>query len=520
MIGSHVDNRRQLRLASLSLALGVAVFFVLAPVRFRFWFDSWTYLELAQTFGRDFYAITTIREFGSGSAYSSAFPPLWPALVALFAKPGLGMLGAYVAAFLSFAAFAAAAERFARRLFSMSGIGLLSALLVLAFPGMRWDLGGGGSIALFLCFIALLGTLLLELDVRRSAHALALGALAGLLIMLRFDAAPASLVALVAGVALGFRGRQIVLMTLAFALVISPWVAYSWMHFHAPFVTDNRLVALALDPDAYVMDVHPTPRPTLADDPSAWFHKLIVHAPLIADAIADAVVESVFLIPLAFLALGTWLVRRPRLAVENTMVPSTLRSRGFLALCAIEAAPFAAYVVTGYQESRYFSMTLWLAELSALGVWFVVMSARWRLVVFSFVCAAGVAKSVALVRYRHERPPLATMRAQLSTADVDSVTACLSRAGATKDDGVLFRTNIRFLNGYRFGALSGWRAAPSPRNWLALTPAQRADFVRKHRLAFVIDTLPSGGDRLPTEPVAGCSAAVRRLGPGSEEVRK
>jgi hypothetical protein len=500
------QNRRTYVLAVFSTTAGLVILFFLAPSRFHFWYDSWTYYELAQSIGHRFYAVSTVREFQTDGAFSSAFPPLWPAIVATFSRVGFGMIGSYLASFASLAAFTIAAERLARRMSAVPGVGLLSVLLLVAFPGIRWDLAGGGSFALNLTLIALLGALFFDLRSDSDSQAATLGAIAGLMVMLRFDAAPASLVALLCGVALGFRGRRVVVMTAAFALVISPWVMYSWTHFHAPFATDNREVALALDPDAYVMDFHTVAMPMLRDDPAAWVRKLFVHLPIVALAGWDAVRQSVFFIPV-WIAAGLALYAARRNAVHS----EALRSRPFLALIAVAAAPIAAYVVTGYQESRYFSTFVWIGELVAITLLLSTLTPSRRYLAVAVICAAGVIKSVSLARYVAQAQPLASMRQQVSTSDTDLLAACLRGVGAQPANGILFRTNVGLLNGYRFGALSSWRTAPPPRNWSALTPAQREMFVAKYRIAFVLDTLPLGPDRLPTVPVAGCPVSVRRL---------
>ncbi len=504
-----VQDRRLVRMAAVSVALGLLIVFVLAPSRFRFWYDSWTYYELARSIGSRFYAVSTIREFQSGSEFSSAFPPLWPAIVATFSRSGLGMFGSYLASFISFAAFALTAERLARRLFTYRGIGLLSALLLLAFPGIRWDLAGGGSFALYLCLLALLGLLFLRFDPARLRDAVWLGAIAGLMVMLRFDAAPAALAALAAGIAFGVRRARLAAMVATFALVLSPWIFYSWLHFHTLFVTDNRAVALALDPDAYVMDYLPGTQPTLRDNPAAWVRKLLVHTPIIARAVWDAVMQSVFVLPACITAIGAWVMRHQR--DFSFRLPRRLTSHALLALVVVAMAPILAYVVTGYQESRYFSTFVWLGELLALGVATAALPPRARLWLFAIACVAGLAKSVSLARYARTDPPLAAMRRQLDSSDAVAMTSCLRAAGAVPGDGVLFVTNVGLLNGYRFGALTGWRASPPPRNWVRLTAEQRARFVQQFRLRYVLDTLPAAADRLPSEPVAGCTPAVRRL---------
>lgn len=504
-------DRRTFPLVVVSTTTGLVILFLLAPSRFRFWYDSWTYFELASSMGRRFYAVSTIREFQTDGAYSSAFPPLWPAIIATFARLGAGMFGAYLASFLSLGAFCVVAERFARRLVAMRGIGLLSVLMLIAFPGMRWDLAGGGSFALNLGLIASLGILFFGFDPASDGHAAALGAIAGLLVMLRFDAAPAAFVALLSGAALGLRGRRLAVMCAAFAVVISPWIVFSWTHFHAPYATDNRAVALALDPDAYVMDFHPAPMPMLRDDLGAWLHKLVVHTPMIGSAIRDAVLQSVFFVPLWIAAVVTLFARKRATSGVGPFIPTSLKSRPWFALLAVATAPIAAYVVTGYQESRYFASVVWIGELVALVLIIPALAARHRRVAVAIVCAAGLLKSFSLVKYALQENPLAAMRAQLSTTDSDALAACLRGAGGQPFEAILFRTNVGALNGYRFGAQTGWRAAPAPRNWSALTRLDREAFVRKYHITFVLDTLPRGPDRLASAPVAGCGEPVRRL---------
>ncbi len=497
-------------IAAVSLATGIVLFFVLGPIRYHYWADSWSYYELAQSIGNNFYAVRTIREFSTAGHQSSAYPPLWPLIIAVLSRVGFGALSLYIAAFLSYGAFALAAERLSTRLFSIRGIGLLSALTLLAFTGMRWDIGGGGSISLFLCFLALAGSRLLSLDIANARHAATLGVLAGLMIMLRFDAVPAALVVLVAGVAMGIRRRPLAVLALVFVVAISPWILYSWTHFHTPFVTDNRVVALSLDPHAHVLDFHATPAPTLADDPAAWFRKLVVHVPLIANATSVAVGESVFLLRLGAVGVVAWCLRGRVPVLVDAPVPGQLRSAAFLALVAAALAPLVAYVITGYAENRYFSTFIWISELIALGFIFTLTPARFRVWVCAFLGAAGVIKSAAMVRYIHEGTPLDNMRAQFNRADVDSIAACMQRAGAGPDEGVFFRTHYRLTTAWRLSPLTHVRAAPEPRNWLRSTPEQRLAFLRKYNLTFVYDSAPGGGDRFPAQPVPGCPQYLRR----------
>src|SRR2546430_16898254 len=72
--------------------------------------DAWTTYELANTIGGDFYRENTAREHFTGSLYSSAFPPLWPLIIALFTPLTHTIYGSHIAAFLSYGGLADAAQ--------------------------------------------------------------------------------------------------------------------------------------------------------------------------------------------------------------------------------------------------------------------------------------------------------------------------------------------------------------------------------------------------------------------------
>ena len=115
----HAD-RQLMRMASAVFALSLVALAIAFPAIDRFSHfsaDSWTVYELAHSVGGDFFRANTVREFRTGSAYSSAVAPLWPIVVSLFTRITATIYGSYLASFLAYTAFAAAAELFARRAF-------------------------------------------------------------------------------------------------------------------------------------------------------------------------------------------------------------------------------------------------------------------------------------------------------------------------------------------------------------------------------------------------------------------
>ena len=484
-------------------AAAIVALFVGLPYVTSFTPDSWTMFELAKSVGRDFFHANTAREYTSGSEYSSAFAPLWPVLVAPFIRLTGSIQGSYVAAFAAYVGFALAAEQLGRRVFGQRGVGLLSALLLLRFLGIRGELGGGRSVPFYLLLLAMLGTLLLDVD-RSSQRRLALlGIVTGALVMTRFDALPAALVVLLGIPFLGVRGLRWLVVVGGFALAISPWVAYSLMHFHAPFATDNRYVALSLDPNAFVFDFHLRPALTVRDAPGAWILKVIGHVPTIASSIVGAVMESVFL-PL-LLPFVLWRAHR-----DGARRPALVPHSALVLLLLVVLAPIAGYVITGYDDHRYYTASIWLLEFLAVGYVMCGDVRVYRRVAIAFA-AAGFILSAVVMRFAFAPDSQAIARERFDQVPIDSLVRCLRQAGGQPADAVWFR-GAQVVNPFKFGALTEWRVLPNPSNWTRLDAVERSAFLDKYGAVFVV------GERGPTDEFAGrpavsvgCAMPVRRF---------
>lgn len=452
--------------------------------------DAWTAYELANTIGGDFYRENTAREYFTGNLYSSAFPPLWPLIIALFTPLTHNIYGSYLAACVAYGAFALAAEQFGRRAFGQRGVGLLSALLISHFMGFRGELVSGRDRPLVLFELALLGSLLLGLEHASRRRVALLGVVAGAMVMTRFDALPAALLVLAGAPVLGVRRGRLVLLLAGFAVAVSPWIVYSLSHFHVPFASSNRWIAISLERgDVYDYYVQ-RPR-TLFDAPAAWIGKLLRNVRPITLALVEAVKQSVFLpVLIPLVALKAWLPGAPP---ESAGAPLDRRALALFVLATL--APFAGYFVTGYHEQRYFSVAIWVAELFALAY-----LARGGDRVFRMVIVALAVSGVLLTLVRpfvsHGRTPLESMHHQLDRSPVDTLVNCLRRAGAIPSNAVLFQMSRTLLPlPWTFGALTGWRVLPLPTNWSLLDRSEREMFMRTFRATFVVGT-----PVLPVEP--------------------
>jgi hypothetical protein len=475
----------------LLFAISLGALFVALPSVPRFVAfspDAWTVYELGRTVGGDFFRANTVREFVTGSTYSSSFAPLWPVIVSVFSRITGNIYGGYLAAFLAYAGFAAAAELFARRAFGQRGIGVLSALLMLQFRGLQEELSSGRSIPFALFVLALLGVLLIGLQAAPVWRSAVVGLLAGALAMTRFDAIPAALAVVLGAPLIGLSRARLAMLVAGFAVAVSPWVAYSLTHFHTIFASDNRVVALAVDRMAFVHDFHVRPQLTLFDAPWAWLAKVLRNSLTIAHALLRSIRETLFLPLLLLLAL----VHAYRSGTPPTRRELDPRMREIALFTIVAMAPLTGYVATGYWDHRYFSAVLWLTELFLLAY----VTRRYSRAVVLALALAGSLLSVATLWYATQTSPLSAMRREIDRTQVDRLEGCLRRAGGTPTDAVVF-AGRDVTSRYKFGALTGWRVLPLPSNWERLGRLERDEFLRRYAAVFVVDSGPS-----PTIPIA------------------
>lgn len=456
--------------------------------------DSWGYLELARSFAADPYAVVTWRAFATTADHSSAFPPLWPLLLAAADRPGgLGLYAGAALALAFFFATVAVVEQAVRQAFGRRWLGAASVLLLFAYPPFQLELLAARAVPLQLMLLALVLHLLVVDRWHPLLRAVLLGTLAGLLLMARFDA-----LFLAAGLVLATPfvlrdWRALPLAAAALLLVVAPWIAYSAAQFGQVFATDNAAVALSLDPRAHVADFVPRPQPQLGDAPLAWAWKLVQHLPGLAAGIAQAALYALpatVLIGVAAHRIGLGALCRAALDADRWRTP-----RGRLALLALACAlPIGAYLITGYYDARYFSALVWVLALLALLVLAEAPRARDRGLLLA--CALlGLLTSLepAARGIRHggealaARPLFALDRRQVDGADLAPLLACREPADAAA--ALLFATPTQAA---RFGALTGQRATFLPRNWTRLDAADQREFLRRYGVRWALaDAAPA-----------------------------
>lgn len=477
--------------------------------------DAWAYFELSNTFGGDFYRITTWRTFAATELYSMSFPPLWPAVIRLTrAGADFGIYSAVIANLLLLLVGAAIFERAARSAFEARGTGAWLMALLSAYTPFADEVMTGRSMPLTLCLIGLQIAVWFRPGPMSLARGGLFGALLGLTVMTRFDYAP------VAAILWGLcawrirRPAGLLISMGAGLLMLSPWIFYSLHHFGTAFATDNALTAAATDPRSYVTDFHAAPPPTLPDDVGAWLRKVSGNILRMAVSLGWAAHDAVLLLPLLFTTAWMWGDGRGAAAAGGSRRPAS-RCRSLVVFGIALTAAWAGYIATGYVDRRYFSPVLAYALWVLLGT---ALSGRFSAPARTLIYATGV--TVLFASFVRLYPsindgPLQFDSGNRQPGPFTALTACLDRNHIRRDATVMFA--IDDAAAAKFGALTGRRAAMFPRNWDRLSARDVGQFLHRFNVRYVYLTQPGQHQqfegRAQLQPVPGCTAALHRVYP-------
>ena len=521
------------RLSPFSLWLLFAILLIARGVQFwatpPFSPDSWSYWELAQTVGHEFYRIHTWRQFQFEAPYGVSFPPLWPIMIAAADNVlGLGYRSAIALNMLIAAMTAAALQGFCARFASRTAdasdasssvvaanLGLLIACALLAHRSYCEELFAGRSMPLsLLLFIALLWQLHSAARVQpvasvsgipaplpRLGRAVLLATTVALATLNRFDFLPALLVlsALVPVLLLreqnlhSSRERiQATALTCAvwWAVVLiwlAPWAVYGLGHFGTAFVSDNSRTVLAAVA-THVDDYYTEPLPTLFDAFALWAAKTMHGALAVAAALIRPMTVNLLLLVLLVAALAGVRAQWKRGAHIDLWGPRHVWLYADLAV----AAQLSSVLLAGFASIRYalpleayllVRVTLLLADSSA--------SVPARLMPYA---VTAVLLQCLLLVVPSTRPWLNPVREEVDLHAYAAMAECLR---STEGARVLFLTSNN-EHAYRFGALYGVDTLGTPYNYRS---APLATLIRQFGVTHVFDELfapvePTGMNQL------------------------
>lgn len=490
--------------------------------------DSWSYLDLAQEIGSDFYHVDVIRQYQFEPGYGTSFPPLLPVLMA--GVLALVPVGIYAGSFVNLAVAAATLPVLVRLARQVCGRPAVGAALFLGVVGNREylvEVVAGRSIPLaLLLFLAALVVFLAERTPRRDWL---LGILAGAVTLTRFDFLLGG-IALGAALALDAPGRRFAALArflVAYAVTLAPWIAYSLHHFGRVFVSDNTRTVLLAAP-SHVLNYFPDPPPTLFDAPGAWCAKSLAHLRFVCGTRFPVALVSdrMFLLLVALaggLALREAVVSRADRRKDHghrrppgdggVAVPAVRLLLPGLALVVV----LVSVALTGYKPLRYHTLAVVFLDICLIAL----LERRFRSLAAPRADAALVAAAllVAVVPTLVEQvreagfiPPTRLGARLLANPDDIAAVAALDDPRRAR---VLFLEPAGVLQSYRFGAQTGVDTYVDPRN---LDERSAAGFIARYGITHVVTADHDWRERLgriaTIEPVDE-RLHLFRLAPGS-----
>ncbi len=347
--------------------------------------NSWAYYELSSSLWTGEYSLRHLRNFvDRNDGPTTSFPPLWPFAWSLFSKLGnFGARGGYVLAFFLTFVFGVLSELVGRRLFNLKYVGLFAALFIACTPGYLSEVTGARAIPLQLVLSAGMLLFLLGRPSPSAADAIVLGVYSGALVLCRFDMLPFAL-ALGIGLSILTRSAKAVAAYAAATLfTLSPWIAVSLIWHGKVFATDNAGIALSADLGAFVTDWYPpgADRATLFTDPLAWLDKVQTNTKPFVEAYAWSATDrygKAVLSIVAIAALVTYTTFGPALQKLARKPEARDRLRAFACVLCAAFLMLPTYIIVGYFDTRYFSLSLWLTALFLIGITATALDIRFQ----------------------------------------------------------------------------------------------------------------------------------------------
>ena len=431
--------------------------------------DSWSYIELAKTvFSDRFFEFNTYRSYFSDQR-SASFPLGYPVLLALAHLP----FGAHPAAgvVLNFALALASALLLigiAKRLGQPPLIQAILASLLLYPQYVNEILSARAIPAALLCFIAATWLSL-------SRRYFLAGLMLGLAALIRFDFIANALL-FVGG--FGFlyahgRIRSIAAMSAGLVVGLLPWIAYSLLFFGRWWVSDNSWVALSATP-ALVLDYPAAATATLMNSPAQWLGRVLHNVGgLFSSLAASAPGYPAFIVIVCVLLWSLW--KRTTSLVWRD-----------LAVLVLATASLAPYILTGYFDARYFTLffvTLSVVVLTRANLASIPLRGQvTACLLFGLVALVAV---VWLLEYTAAQSETYATTAATENALIARLDACRSRQPETRFIFAGEALNVAF----KYGALTGGRAAAIPSNFHALDAPTRASYFSDMQPYQLVDSL-------------------------------
>lgn len=439
--------------------------------------DSWSYLDIARGLLADPpLTVATIRQFHIPTTLDVSFPPLFPAVIFVLDRLGLGVMAGYWAAILSTVLCVIPLYLIFRRttgLVPATAMALLVLSFILTDRDLVEEMMSGRSIPLML-LILLSATAIWVRDPKLKLPAsFGMGLCLGLACLTRFDACLIPMV-LLPVIWLYSPGRRIVtvgVFALGVGIGTAPWIVHSMANFGKVYVSDNTVVALAAQ-CVHVADWHTDSVLDAYDAPLTCLAKTSRNLLRLPEKLTF--VRSTSFLAATILIVGAAVLVR----IRRLPVPHEARLRELLSipemriLIIMTLAGLTRLIgpaMSCYMSRRYFApLMVFIGLTLAYGLfqrWNRTQRPATLLLVLLLVPVATLASA------DWQRPRLNGM------ADFCKQTETIAPARCLEPDMLL----LDFDNSFAYGALTRRPALMRPQNWNKLTTSDRIAFLDAFR---------------------------------------
>jgi len=470
--------------------------------------DSWSYLDLAHTIGHHFYQPAALRSFAAPTAFSSAFPPLWPMALALTGRVfGWHLLNAVWINLLFLAVMAGVAERVAIKRFAAPGAGYLAALAVISFWPLWDEALGGRSIPLAMLLVTLQVALLARPEITRTSAGL-IGVLAALIALTRFDGTLLCGLIVLMVFAKTRSWRLAAIAAVAGLVVMAPWMLYCIRHFGTPLRSDDGWIAVSVVQHG-TADFFTVPPVDWRQAPLLWAHRMMGNV--------GALARTLLLVFRAARATLALILAVAAAAWARHQRPKPLPSALAIYAVALVAATWPLIIGSGFTDMRYFASLVWMLSWMLA----IVLATQLRPFAARVPVVAGLALLFAALIVRdamHLRAGEQVRAAQQGAqfGRFATLAECRRRLPPSNARIVIAADDFGG-EAASFGAITGISTAPQPTNMLQLSPSDMQRFAREFAIGWVYfrdsSEVPFFRQAFRLEPVPNCSLDLRSLHP-------
>lgn len=430
----------------------------------RFSPDSWSYYELSRTvFNGRFYEFNTWRSYFS-DAKSASFPFGFPVVLGAAGKflgddPRNAIYINSLLAALTWSGVVRVCERIKLpkpyQLIAASSLVLNPAYLDEVFSGRAIPI----AVALFV--LAILAS---------RERPLISGILFGLAALTRFDYLIYGLAG-ITGIILLEKKKERGLpaeagkLILGFLIGISPWSIFSIIHFGRIWASDNNWVSASAY-KAFVLDYPASATATVANEPVAWAFRIAKNILPLIKSVAKTYLQAPISALCGLLAIY-YIDKRRNGAIKQIS-----------AVCVLAMLSTSPYLLTGYFDSRYFSLSILV--LTILSLWLLSSEAidpnETRRVQRALIIAVLLAGLIA------SRAVLGIAVSGIRNADEVNKESTVIGALAQRHKAEVGTTYIFMpdknptVNPFKYGALTQLRTAIRPSNFDSMTSKSKKEY--------------------------------------------